>query len=431
MSKASVSTRYGWSRAERKEELKKLLDNPSKATFRIIFKDQITDLKIIRVPINLPKYRLANGRTISLQAEYLAKNPTARKDLFSKDPELWDSQEAQHKLLLDLAKSDGSNLREYFQDTSRKQTDALLLDENGFVINGNRRLAMWRSLNEKESKKYSHFNHIDVSVLPHCDEKEIDRLEAILQIEKDIKADYSWDSQANMFIEKMNRHKFTTQELSKIYKIKESEIQKLLDMRNYAYEYLKSRGKQDLWSEVSKEEYAFEEIVNGRKKIESVAKQEFFKQSAFALLDKPEEAGGRLYQAIPSILNYLDKINHELSNTFKISSRVKKGGLRDMFGSAKATSEGHDIRLVEEISKKENIDKAREIIVEVIKSQKEQEKDSKSANYLLDQCSRAAGILSATVSNGLRPECLKPGIQLQVTEIEKHLDAIKKFIKKK
>ena len=161
-----------------------------------------------------------------------------------------------------------------------------------------------------------------------------------------------------------------------------------------------------------------------------VEKQEFFKQSAFILIDRPEEAGGRLYHAIPALLNCIDKINHELSNTFKVTSRVKKGGLRDMFGSSKSTSEAHDLKLVEEISKKENINKTHEIIVEVIKSQKELEKDTKSSNYLLNQCSKAASILAAAVTNGLRPECVSTGVHNQVKEIDIHFESIKKYLKK-
>ncbi|MBK7576838.1 MAG: hypothetical protein IPI24_05340 [Ignavibacteria bacterium] len=73
---------------------------------------------------------MVNGRTVSLQEEYLAKNPTTRQDLFSGDAELWDAQEAQHNLLLQLAKK--SDLQKYFEDPTNTQVDPILLDENGF-----------------------------------------------------------------------------------------------------------------------------------------------------------------------------------------------------------------------------------------------------------------------------------------------------------
>src|SRR5574337_1413439 len=194
----AAGSRFGWPKPKRTEEFAKLLANPSGATERVVFQGKTLDIPIVRVPIELPKYRLVNGRTASLQAEHLAKNPKSRADLFSGDPELWDAQEAQHHLLLQLAKQ--ANLAGFFDDTANRQVNPILLDESGFVVNGNRRLATLRELLHTEAGKYAHFQHIDIAVLPHCEEKEIDRLEARLQIAKDIRADYSWDAQANMML---------------------------------------------------------------------------------------------------------------------------------------------------------------------------------------------------------------------------------------
>lgn len=127
-----ATSRFGWPKPARIEEFKKLLASPTGATFRIVFQGKTVDIPIIRVPIDLPKYRMANGRTTSLQAEYLARNPDAQPDLFSGDAELWDAQEVQHTLLLQLAKQ--SDLRRYFEDTSNKQVEPILLDENGFAV---------------------------------------------------------------------------------------------------------------------------------------------------------------------------------------------------------------------------------------------------------------------------------------------------------
>ena len=85
---AASSSRFGWPKPKRTEEFTNLLAKPSGATERVVFQGQTIDIPIIRVPIDLPKYRMVNGRTASLQAEYLAKNPKARADLFSGDPEL-------------------------------------------------------------------------------------------------------------------------------------------------------------------------------------------------------------------------------------------------------------------------------------------------------------------------------------------------------
>jgi hypothetical protein len=279
MSETSLPTsptgsRFGWPKPARLQEFAKLLEAKGLATHRVVLQGHSRDIPIVRVPIDLPKYRMSNGRTASLQVEHLARHPKARPDLFTGDPELWDAQEAQHKLLLQLGKQ--QDLAKHFADTTREQIDPILLDENGFVVNGNRRLSTWRDLLIDPSGKYTHFADIDVAVLPHCTEREIDRLEARLQIEKDIRADYNWDAQANMMVAKMAREDFTPAELGKLYGMKGPEVQELLDMRAYAAEYLRARGKADLWSVVSPHEFAFRRLVQRRTRLTGLPRQEMF-----------------------------------------------------------------------------------------------------------------------------------------------------------
>lgn len=423
-----ATSRFGWPKPTRMEEFQKLLSVPTSATFRIVFQGKTVDIPIIRVPIDLPKYRMANGRTASLQAEHLARNPTAQTDLFSGDVELWNSQEVQHGLLLQLAKQ--SDLRKYFEDTANKQVEPILLDENGFVVNGNRRLSTWRDLYHTDNVKYGHFRHIDVAVLPHCDEKEIDRLEAALQIAKDIKADYSWDAEANMMVAKQGRDGFSNKELAELYNMKESEIRELMDMRSYADEYLRSRNKANLWSLVSEHEFAFRKIVSSRPRISGIGSQEVFKQAAFALIDNPDEAGGRLYEAIPAIVDSLDQIKAKLQAEFEVNPETAGADLIDLFGGAPFTAGENllDMPLAKEIQKPESIEKARKIIVEVIESQRQLKKDSKSAGYLLDCCAKAQSALTAAVKDGLRPESKLVGVAKQLDQIQEQVEKIRTYL---
>ena len=413
-----TGSRFGWPKPMRLEEFKKLIPVSDEAT-RLVFQDKLQSFPIIRLSIDLPKYRMANGRTASLQAEFLAKNPKAAANLFSGDPELWEAQETQHRLLLQLAKQ--ADLRKYFEDPANKQVDPILLDENGFVVNGNRRLATWRELLHDSPVKYGHFRHIDVVVLPHCDPREIDRLEASLQIEKDIKADYTWDAEANMMLAKQQRDSFSNKDLAELYKMKESEIEELLDMRAYADEYLVSRGKKDHWSLVSEAEFSFRKLAQSRQKISGIGKQEIFKQAAFALIDNPDEAGGRLYEMIPAVMEHLDAVVTKLRADFdvKASEPPSSSGLDELFGgSPLPSSDSSDIPLAKEIQKPENADKARKIIVEVIESQKQLKKNSKEEGYLLECCSKAQAALMAAVGKGLRPESKRQGVAKQLDQIE-------------
>jgi hypothetical protein len=410
------------------EEFKKLLAKPSGATTRVIFQGKTMDIPIIRVPVELPKYRMANGRTASLQAEYLATNPKSRPDLFFGDPELWEAQEVQHSLLLKLGKQ--SDLQKYFEDTTNKQVDPILLDENGFVVNGNRRLAMWRELLHNESAKYGHFRHIDVAVLPHSEEKEIDRLEAALQIAKDIKADYSWDSKANMMLAKQKRDSFSNEELGELYDMKKSEVEELFDMRAYADDYLRSRNKADQWSLVSEQEFAFRKLVSSRQKIAGIGSQEVFKQAAFTLIDNPDEAGGRLYEIIPAIVESLTQVKEKLQEAFEVEPPTADSGVDDLFGGVPvpAAADPVDMPLAKEIQKPENSAKARKIIVEVIESQRQLKKDAKSASYLLDCCAKAQALLTAAVKDGFRPESKLAGVDKQLDQITALVGKIRTYV---
>jgi len=427
MPKSPTGSRFGWPKPGRIEEFRKLSQAEKLPTARVVFRGQTLDLPMIRVPIELPKYRLANGRTVSLQAEFLARNEGYPKDFFGKDPEIWEAQEMQHKLLLDL--STKSDLQQFFKDPAHKQIQEVLLDEYGFIVNGNRRMATWRELLFQEGATYGHFRIVDVAVLPHGTEQEIDRLEAMLQIEQDIKADYTWDAEANMMLVKQKQYGLSVKDLAELYGKKESGVQELLDMQAYADEYLRSRGNPELWSQISEHEFAFKQVVAARPKIVDIGDQELFKQSAFAMIDDPSDAGGRLYDQIPAIVQSLGIIRDKLEAEFKIDIPELDKSLGELFGEASSSNkQAASISLAKEIQKPENTKKTREIIGDVIETQKQLKRDSKKADFLLDSCARAHALLAAAVKDGLRSESKISGVEKQLAELDIHIDLIRKFL---
>lgn len=423
---APKGSRFGWPRPARLEEFRTRLEVNGLATDRVVFQGLNQDLPIVRIPIDLPKYRLVNGRTASLQVEHLALNADLRPDLFTGDPEMWDAQEVQHELLLKLGRL--SDLDGYFEDTANKQVNPLLLDEEGFVVNGNRRLSMWRQLLHEEPQKYGHFEHIEVVVLPHATEKDINRLEAQLQIEKDIRADYSWDAQANMMIAKMERDDIKAEELCKLYKMKDTEFAQLLDMRAYADEYLRSRDKANLWSEVSGQEHTFQRLAQSRSKLSGVGRKEIFKEAAFALIDDPT-AVGRLYIAIPELAANLDKVVERLANELDLETAAPDDGLNDLFGGGQSDeSDAQQTGLIQALKDPAQRSQAREAIGEVLETERQVKKDVKKAGYLLDQCAKANSFLTAAAKDGLRPESKLTGVARQLDEIESRVVAIRAYL---
>lgn len=419
---------YGWPLPARLEEFAKLRQQKGLPTFRVTFQGQNRDFPIIRVPLNLPKYRLTNGRTASSQAEFLAKNPVRPKTYFLEDPELLDVQQTQHELLVRL--SEKQDLLKYFRDVQNKQTLPILLDENGFVVNGNRRLSAWRHWHKEDSRTYEHFANIDVVVLPHCDDKEIDRIEAREQVQKDIKADYTWDAEANMVRQKMKLHGFTEKEIGEIYKMKDAEVKELLQMSDLAEEYLKSLGKADHWSLVVEHEFAFQKLVQSLSKITSAGEQDLFKRAAFILIEKSETVRRRLYEAIPEAQKYLPIVKAKLKEKFPVNApAAKNDDLNDLFGGAATKNDPSDIPLAAAITATpESKDKAREIIVDVIEAQRELKKEAQSANFLVNQLARANGFVQSAISEGLKPDTNRAGVAEQLNELEKRMEYIRKWL---
>lgn len=393
---------------------------------RIVVKGVLHNLEIVRVPIELPKYRLTNGRTASLQEEWLANNPSQPKDFFEKDPELLVAQEEQHRLLLGLIKEEG--LFDLFKDPTNIQVNPIVLDEHGFVINGNRRLCCWRELHHQKASEYPHFSHVDVVVLPHCDEKEIDRIEADFQIKKDIRADYSWETRAIMMRQKQRLHGFNDNEIADIYGIRKADVEEARGMLELAGEYLKSRGFENQWSRVG-DEFAYREMRKAQQKLPTAGDKELFKRSSFALLDDASSAGGRLYSVIPKIQEHLDAVKASLSKEFPVAAPMPDPETQALFGGAAPSAKPDPaIPLAAAITKEENAAKARQIIVKTIETEEELKREKRKEDHLLELVSAANTKLQAVISSALRPESTTGGVEAQLAQIDQKVGQIRAWL---
>jgi len=393
-------------------------------------KGEKLELPKFRISIELPKYRLANGRTAALQEEWLAANKDKPQDYFESDPELEVVQQTQHELLMKLVRD--ADLFDYFKDKMNKQVEPIILDEYGFVVNGNRRLSCWRSLYFSNSTDYPHFAHIDIAVLPHCDDKEIDRIEADLQIKKDIKAKYSWEARAMMLRNKQKQHNLTDSELAEMYDMSESDVKQTKSMLEMADTYLKSRGLEHKWSDVSGAEEAFRQLHRAVKKTTSTTEQAVLKNAAFALIDKPGTAGDRLYGVIPKIQEHLSKVKAKLSEAFPMVVPSPDPVVQDLLGGG-PTEPLPDVSyaLAAEILKPENADKVRELVVDVIETESELQKERNNAGYLLKQVTDANTKLQAAVSDGLRSDSTTAGVLQQIESIEVLIGKIRDWLTSK
>lgn len=422
----------GWS-LPRREEYFRQAEKQANEYHRLQFQGHYQKLKLLMVPIELPKYRLSNGRTVSLQDEWITDNPDEPSDLFRLDPESERAQQVQHDLLRSLIR--GAGLKGYFKDPAKKQTEPLVLDSYGYVVNGNRRLCCWREFFNDDREKYSHFSHVRVTILPTADDKEIDRLEAELQIVENIKDEYTWDTLANMIDQRRTTYGYSNSELAGLYDKREAEIVQLLDMREYAISYLDSRGSPHRWSVVSGHEYAFREIVRGRRRLKTVTEKRIFETICFALIDKPGEAGSRLYtiikDAAPLTATIFERLRNEMlqEGTVQISDDDMIEDLEDddFFKDFDFPLPKHARAVVRLAHRPETGDTVRSVVRDVIEETKATRKEEDTVEYVRKKLQRANAEIHNAV-NGINESSSKSGVSDQLKSINDGLGKIRRWL---
>lgn len=411
----------GWPYPKRKAQLDALVASPSAKTQLVPFQGQNMHLPIHSVPIDLPKYRLNNGRTYAAQAEYLATHPETPKDIFTKDLELDEAQRIQHSLLEDMIEE--KNLLDVFKKV--KQSESLILSREGFVVNGNRRLCAMRKLLAQDPVKYAHFEHIDVVVLPPAVEKDIDQLEASLQVKLDIKADYKWYALALMFKKRRDEHKLSVNYLARIYEKDKSEIEELIEMLNIAETYLADRGEEGQYNKLGKTFYAFKEFRKARKKsFKTEPERDCYQKLAFTLIDEGS-TDGRLYDVIPLAAKYFDKVVQRVREEFELKPKPMEtsGGAASLFGAEQAML-GDVYEALSDKSKAETVTK---IVTDVVEGEKRKALELGKANYVLTQVKKAnTALLEAANILGEHQE--KAGVDTQIKALEVSLAKIKAWL---
>ncbi len=413
----------GWPLPKRRALIEELFNTTADAKYQLKFQGRMRQFDIFTVPIEMPKYRLANGRTQSAQDTLIAQKGLP-EDYFDKDQESEEVHLEQHKIL--VTKLGDKDLIGVFKKNI--QEIPLVLTNLGFVVNGNRRLCAMRQLLEEDKEKYAHFRHIDVIILPPCDEKDIDDFEAQEQIKEDIKADYGWITFACMLRKKHKTQGLSFEELTGRYDISINQLEDLLDDLEHVDTYLNNRNKVKMYHELnSKHKYAFQELRKGRLKIKDDAKREIFTSIAYHFIDIPESTGlGRLYRVIPSIHSHLDKITEKLKLELPIESeQVPPDDIFDLL-----TDEQNDIdleTLALELDKPEYGDQVIEVVMDVIREEQEGIKNQKSKTATLNNITRANTLLQDAL-NCFNGQSVTVGMIEQLNSIEDSLQKLRELL---
>lgn len=383
--------------------------------YQLEYRGKYRPLPVIEVPIEMLVYRIENIRTKSLQKQWLAQHRDLPRDLFTSDPFSIDAQENQHQVLKLLV--DKENLLKTFKDDDKlQQTEPLICSNDGIVVNGNRRLCAWRELYYNNKTKYAHFQTVHVAVLPDSDPQGMYDLEVTLQIRSDLKAEYVWHAIAADYQEKFDSGMDIGVLAAKQNK-KPEEISTYIECYNYAAQYLDAIGHPDEWTLVDKQEYAFKQIVIGRKNISDPGNKELFQEITKAMLQTPA-VGDRLYKQIPKVVSGLSAIAPKLQEVFGITVQDNNDGDLDLLTGGDTGNENTtNSQIAAGIRMADNPTLVAQTVKTVLDTTDELEREKKKKGFIFDQVMKAATLLTNAVSN-LDDSMSKDGVGKQLENIE-------------
>lgn len=412
----------GWPlprRADMLAELQAITEGP---TYRLVFQGKQLDLPIYRVPLEMPKYRLENGRTQDLQLEYIAERH-APPDFFKRDSESEEAQEAQHSLLLKLVNE--RELLDYFK--RHKQTEPFVLDSKGFVVNGNRRLCAMRELLDQDPLKFAHFGHIDVVALPPAPPEDVLDLEVRLQVHQDIRAGYRWTATALMMREAESTRRYRDEKaLADLFDTTPKILRRYGEMLDLADEYLTSRKKPSQYSLVASKEFAFQKLVEARKTVRADYTK-VFNDLAFALIDDP--IGERLYKSIPDLAKNIDKVAKELmgagepqddrvagESTESNSDLDLLGG--DSVEGRTTTDGGSDYRVP---TSEAELKKVRSTVRDALLIQRDLQREEQRSEFAVSQVRKAAALIEQAIA-ALNANSTLEGLIPELSDLRAKID---------
>ncbi|SPU54795.1 Uncharacterised protein [Brevundimonas vesicularis] len=283
---------------ERKDLIAALTANPvcgTQPTFDV-YEGQRTMLPVIRLPIDLPVYRMANARTQTEQLAYIAEKKVAAT-FFESGQDNQEAQQAQHDILKKYANASAGSVKPIIEELERtKQTEPIMLTPAGVVVNGNRRLTAMRELYASNKAGFPTFAEVECMILPQMTEDQIDDIETRLQERPETKLPYSWINEALKVRRQLAQKTKKETDIADMRRKSVGDIRKSLSALNYAEIYLKDwcKSPNDYRLVEKGGEQFFADLVP-RLKGKEGALLEANMRMAWLLFDNRDSLGQRIY----------------------------------------------------------------------------------------------------------------------------------------
>lgn len=301
-------------REERIEHLRKVVkasnaDDAIKSYYTIKnWRGKPLHRKIISIDVEYLMFRVENSRTEIQQLSYIRKN-TLSKNFFS-DPESSRAQDAQEEILIEMVRSRGKDLLDDLR--LNKQDDSCIITYDGYIVNGNRRIAALKYLGDR---------YIDCIVLPEdATPKDIYSLEQQLQIAQDFREDYHWINELRNIRRGIEdeRFCFSEKDLAANLRLEPKDLQvklKMLDLIDAFLIWKKIPGEYD-YPKLDDAEEILRQLEKAIKKYATENnKREALQNAVFTLIEE-RPAKGRLYGYVMDLIRNFDQVYEKMqSNT--------------------------------------------------------------------------------------------------------------------
>jgi hypothetical protein len=382
----------GKDRLSRISEIKKIQNREPYSKHSVfVGRNKQIQINVYKIDISLPVYRLRNKRTFSQQNTYLAVNKDIGKDFFT-DPESREALSAQHKLLLDISRSnEDKNHYETFKKTQYDESQPMIINSSGILINGNTRMSAIRQLYYENKSLYNNFSTILIGILPEditADQENY--IEQKLQLEKDLKIAYTWTSEALAIEDRVKNGESMEAVINSYEGRRKSTVehpQSLIDSLRMARRYLKIVGSDNQYDILSNDQYAMWEwskhFIGWEKKGNCQGQIDYLDKYVEDTIKNKEKDGGKVYLQIRETAKAIDKNLDKFIKTITPSDPIKKPIQKpetpendDPFGELSLPSDGdHNGDVDVSDIPADGIKKKTDKIKKVLKEEEEREKN--------------------------------------------------------
>ncbi|HVU95302.1 MAG TPA: hypothetical protein VHE34_08765 [Puia sp.] len=382
------------------------------------------DLKVIRLAINIPIYRVANYRTSIQQMKWIREKNTTPK-YFSGGEENDSVQRIQHSFLWNLALTEKESISSIVERLRvEKQRDPILISSSGVVVNGNRRLSAMRELMMEDQEFLESFSFIDCMVLPQeATEDDMKEIEVRLQMTPETRLPYDWISECIAIKDLTIRGK-SFDLIGNLMRLDPPKVKEKLQMLNEIDLYLNEwKNRIGDYDSILDGEEIISQITRRLNRKEGL-QQEIARRFGWILLDQRGKEG-RVYdlrEVTGNLSNIvINKILEEYSDLISSDSSNQDGELILEIPDVAATPEQGMLSFLETTRNNEGLQQE---IVDKFKVVVEAQKTQKIGNAALlairDAHTKLEGVDVTTADRGTIEPMLR-----QLASIEQRVDHLK------